>query len=467
MIRTSPMPYDEACTAPGVPRAHYALLLDELRGTDLAALSARAAHVMTDLGVTFGVGHDAPAFLIDPVPRLIAADEWEALSAGIDQRVRALNAFVVDAYGPRAIVAAGVMSDHVIDHAQGYEPQLRGRLPAGVLPIPVAGLDVVRDQAGELLVLEDNCRAPSGFAYALALRQAVNAVLPLPAQPRRDIAGPVAELMGGVLRDAAPAGVTDPFTVLLSDGPANVAAWEHQHLAALTGATLVTFDALERRGTRLHARRPDGGTRPVDVLYRRCDEDRLRDQDGRPTRLAQLLLEPWASGTLGLVNGLGSGVADDKLVHAFVEEMIRFYLGQEPLLPSVPTLDLGRPERVEEVLDDLEGFVVKPRGGYGGHGVVVCVHADQDTREEVRAMLRSDPCGHIAQRTVTLSSLPTIVDGGRLQSRHVDLRPFTFSGRGWTQTLPGGLTRVALDEGALVVNSSQDGGAKDTWVLTP
>jgi len=175
--------------------------------------------------------------------------------------------------------------------------------------------------------------------------------------------------------------------------------------------------------------------------------------------------EPWTSGTLGLVNGLGVGVADDKLVHAYVEAMVRFYLGEEPLVGSVLTLDLGRTAVLEEVLDDLDAFVVKPRGGFGGHGVVICAHADRGTRDELRAMLRRAPQGHIAQRMVSLFCLPTVVSPGRLEPRHVDLRPFTFSGRGWTRTLPGGLTRFAMDAGALVVNSSQSGGAKDTWIL--
>jgi len=463
--RAQAEPYDEAHVAPGVPREHYELLLETLAGTDLAALHETAGRSIAELGATFGAGRDAEAFRIDPVPRLVAAAEWETLSAGIDQRVRALNAFVVDAYGPRAIVEAGVVAAEVIDRAEGYEPALQGRLPENVVSVAVAGLDVVRDPAGRFRVLEDNCRAPSGFAYALALRTATESALPLPGLPLREIAGPVRELIAGVLGDAAPPGVEAPFTVVLTDGPDNVAYWEHAHLAHLADAALVTFEDLERRGDRLHARLPDGGTPPVDVLYRRCDEDRMRGDDGSPTRLAELLAEPWTSGTLGLVNGLGSGVADDKLVHAHVEAMVGFYLGEEPLLASVPTFDLGRPELLDEVLDDLGAFVIKPRGGSGGHGVVVCGDADEDTLDSLRTVLRGAPGKHIAQRTVTLSCVPAVVGGGRLAPRHVDLRPFTFTGRGWTRTLPGGLTRVAMDEGTLVVNSSQDGAAKDTWVL--
>lgn len=465
MSRMVPEPFDEAHAAPGVPRHHYALLMDELAGADLVALRDAAADHVARLGATFGTGAGAEPFPIDPVPRLITADEWATLSAGLDQRVRALNAFVVDAYGPRAIVGAGVMADDVIDGAEGYEPALQGRLPSGVVPIAIAGLDVVRDPDGRFLVLEDNCRAPSGIAYAVALRRALDAVLPVPGLSRRPIAEPARELLAGALRDAAPDGVEEPLAVVLTDGPDNVAWWEHRQLADLTGAALVTFDDLDRRGDRLHARLPDGISRAVDVLYRRCDEDRMRDDDGRPTRLAELVAGPWTEGTLGLVNGLGTGVADDKLVHAHVEDMVGFYLGEEPLLASVPTLALGRPASLAEVLDDLEAFVVKPRGGFGGHGVVVCAHADAADLDALRVELRRAPEGYIAQRTVGLSCLPTITDTGGLEPRHIDLRPFTFSGRDWTRTLPGGLTRVAMEEGTLVVNSSQDGGAKDTWVL--
>jgi len=458
-------PYDEAHVAPGVAREHYEGLLGTIARADLTGLRDAAARRIAELGATFGTGHDAGAFLIDPVPRLIAGAEWDALAAGLDQRVRALNQFVVDSYGPRAIVEAGVVDAAIIDGAEGYEPALRGRLPPGAVPVAIAGLDVVRDPAGTFRVLEDNCRAPSGFAYAVALREVTQAVLPVAGPPCREIAGPARELITGVLRDAAPDGVQEPFVVVLTDGPCNLAHWEHARLAGLAGAALLRPGDLERRGHRLHARLPDGRVPRVDVLYRRCDEDRLRDSDGRPTFLAELLADPWTRGTLGLVNGLGTGVADDKLVHASVEAMIGFYLGEEPLLGSVATFDLGRPEALREVLDDLEAFVVKPRGGCGGNGIVVCGHAEPHDLAALRATLRKTPGGFVAQRTVILSSSPTLVDPGCLAPRHVDLRPFTFSGRGWTRTLPGGLTRVAMAEGALVVNSSRDGAAKDTWVL--
>ncbi|MEA2228854.1 MAG: hypothetical protein QOF04_2484, partial [Solirubrobacteraceae bacterium] len=259
--------------------------------------------------------------------------------------------------------------------------------------------------------------------------------------------------------------VDEPSIVVLSDGPESSAWWEHAEAARRLGVPVVTLRDLERRGAGLEARLPDGRRRPVDVVYRRCDEDRLRDERGRLTPVAEALLQPCLAGTLAVVNAFGTGVGDDKLVHAHVEDMIRFYLGEEPLLEAVPTLDLGGDDRRDDVLASLRDFVVKPRMGHGGVGVVVCAHADEADLARLRRELVADPGGYVAQPTVAISHHPTVVDGGRLEPRHVDLRPFVFSTPTSAAALPGGLTRVAWDAGALVVNSSQNGGAKDTWVL--
>jgi uncharacterized circularly permuted ATP-grasp superfamily protein len=453
--------FDEAYRADGAPREHYEGLLHALEGTDLLALRDAAQRRVDDQGASFGDDR----FRIDPVPRLLTAEAWKELAAGLQQRTRALNAFVADAYGEREIVAAGVVSEALIEEAEGYMPELRGRLPPAAAPIAVAGLDIVCDEEGTLRVLEDNCRTPSGYCYAHATRRAVAAALPYDGPRPCALDDPLHELLRGAVRDAAPAGVPDPFAVVLSDGPTTGTAWEHERIARLTGAQLVTLDDLRLRDGWLLARLPGGGTRRVDVVVRRSDEDSLRDEHGEPTPIARLLLEPWLAGRLGLVNAFGTGVADDKLAHAHVDDMVRFYLGEEPRLLSVPTLDLSRPEHVDEVLDDLRAYVVKPRGGSGGRGVVVCAHADEETLARVREELRREPERHVAQRLVALSHHPTISDAGRLEPRHVDLRPFIFSGDGWTRALPGGLTRVALEPGTLVVNSSQHGGGKDTWVL--
>jgi len=442
-----PAPFDDAAGAASAP------VLAALAGVDVGALRDELLEALAAEGVGFSSVDGDGTFNFDPVPRVIDAAEWAELEAGLVQRVRALDAFVADVYGDRAIVAAGVVPARVIDTAEYLEPSLAGFRPPGGTWIGIAGLDVVRRPDGSFAVLEDNVRIPSGMGYAVAARAGLLRRLPpVEPQPRPlDVAGP----LGAVLRAAAPAGVTDPAAVVLTDGPDNSAYWEHRWQADVLGIPLVEPPELRVRGDRLELR--DGG-RPVDVVYRRCNADLLDTDEGR------LLEGPWRAGTLGVVNAFGTGVADDKLAHVYVEDMVRFYLGEEPLLPSVRTYDLARPGTLEEALERLPELVVKPRSGYGGIGVVVCAHADEETVERTAAELREAPEDFIVQELVTLSTHPTVIDG-ELAPRHVDLRPYVFRAGDDVHVLPGGLTRVAFGEGALVVNSSQNGGAKDTWVL--
>jgi carboxylate-amine ligase len=270
-------------------------------------------------------------------------------------------------------------------------------------------------------------------------------------------------MLGDALRAAAPAGGGDPSVVVLSDGPANSAWFEHETIARRLDVPLVGIADLEPRAGRLYAR-VGAQVRPVDVLYRRTDEDRLADERGRPTPLAEALLDPLRRGTLTCFNAFGAGLADDKLVHAYVEEMVRFYLGEEPLVESVPTYDLGEPDVLADALERLDDLVVKPRTGFGGHGVVIVRHATREDRDLVERAIRAAPTRFIAQETIALSRHPTVC-GGQLEPRHVDLRPFVLTAGDDAHVIPGGLTRVAFDAGALVVNSSQNGGGKDTWVL--
>ena len=449
--------YDEAYERPGVPRAHYADLLADLRGTDLRELAEQAADWVDVYGVTFA---GAP-FAIDPVPRVLTAAEWSELEAGLVQRVRALNAFVRDVHGPRAIVEAGVVPPVLVASADHHEPAMAGMAEHEANPIAVAGLDVVRDPDGRFLVLEDNLRTPSGVAYAAAARQASEALFP-ERPPLRDVSCGF-DLLGAALRAAAD-GVEDPFVVQVSDGPGNSAWYEHQAVSERLGIPLVGVDDLDVDDGGLVAC-VDDEQRPVDVVYRRTNDERLIDADGRPTPLGAVLVEPLRRGRVACANAFGAGVADDKLAHAYVERMIDFYLGQEPLVRSVPTFDLADPAAREEVLDRIDEMVVKPRSESGGEGVVIGPHAAGEDRERTIRAIEEDPEAFVAQETVWLSRHPTIVDG-RLEPRHVDLRAFAFVIGERVAALPGGLTRVALDPGALVVNSSQDGGAKDTWVLT-
>lgn len=409
----------------------------DLGGRDPAALAAEAGAALE--GVTFGADGDE-RFHFDPVPRVLSEAEWAPLAAGLCQRVRALERWCADVYGPRAIVRDGVVPARVIETIDMLEPELQGvEVP---LWIGVAGLDVVRDPGGRFLVLEDNLRTPSGMAYALAARAVTTRLLqparaPLPLDALSDL------LWGALI--ACTGRDRRPRAAVLTDGPDNSAYWEHARLAELLGVPLVELDRLD----------PDA----FEAIYRRTNGDRLSDDTGK--RLA----EPWRAGRLGLVNGFGLGVGDDKLAHAYVEDMVRYYLGEEPLVPSVRTYDLGRPEVLEEALDRFGELVIKPRGSYGGLGVVICPHAEPRDVEETRRKVVDSPADYIAQDVIPLSRHPTVVDGA-LQPRHVDLRPFVFLGPDDSAgVLPGGLTRVAFDDGALVVNSSQNGGAKDTWVL--
>jgi len=443
---------------------HDRRVRESIAELDLTRLSAAVASEALRRGVSFGSANGEQAFRIDPIPRVIDASEWRVLSDGVAQRVRALELFVRDVYGEKRIVRSGVVPQRCLDGARHYEPQLMGMGEELKSWITVAGLDVVRDSDGTFKVLEDNLRTPSGIAYAVATREVLGAHLPPPAGLHVRSLDAAFQTLGDALRAAAPtAAREDPVVVLLSDGELNSAFYEHTTIAAYLGLPLVRPEELSVRGRRLFARLPDG-ERAVDVVYRRTDEDRLKDDRDRPTGVAELLLEPVLAGTLCCVNAFGTGVADDKLLHAYVEDMVRFYLGEEPLLRSVPTYDPSDPHTLEMILERIDELVIKPRTGHGGYGVVIGPHARPEDLRAAAAMLSEEPERFVAQETIMLSCHPTVTDG-RLELRHIDLRPFAICSGESVHVLPGGLTRVAFQPGALVVNSSQNGGSKDTWVL--
>jgi uncharacterized circularly permuted ATP-grasp superfamily protein len=438
--------YDEAVDETGRPRPCHEGALRALEGHDLVALADTIDEQVAGEGVCFHSSVGDEAFLIDPIPRVLDADEWALIEAGLCQRVRALNAFIADIYAGRRIVDEGVVPERVIDTAEYHEPAMNGVRPPGDIWIGISGLDLVRDAHGNFQVLEDNVRTPSGYSYAAAARRALVAQLNVPPADAPRPLDDLPDLLRFALEAAAPAPGRSRIA-LLTDGPENAAYYEHEWAANAIGVPLIQPDELAARDD-------------VDIVYRRTNADRLDTPVGR------LLLDPVRNGQIAAVNTFGTGVADDKLTHAYVEDMIRFYLDEEPLLPSVETFDLGRPEILERAMDVFEELVIKPRGGYGGEGVAILPHAEAWDIEGVRQAVLEEPTAFVAQRMVMLSSHPTVVDG-RLASRHVDLRPYVFLGRdGEARVAPGGLTRVAFDEGALVVNSSQNGGAKDTWVLS-
>jgi uncharacterized circularly permuted ATP-grasp superfamily protein len=458
-----PGAFDEAIEPDGTPRPAYAGLLEALAETDLNALAEDVHADICRHGIEFGGKGGPEPFRLDLVPRVITAGEWDVVERGLAQRVRALDRFVADAYGKQEIVEAGVLPGRVLESCDHFEPRLVG-LPAPPVRVAIAGLDLVRDPDGRFYVLEDNVRTPSGTAYALAARETLDRHLPAGLAEGRLPLDDLLDTLAETLRAAAPHGVDDPTVVVLSDGPKNSAWYEHERIAEALSIPLVTPSDLSVSGDRLIAR-VNGRRVPVDVVYRRTDEDRLEDERGKLTYVGAALFSPIRAGSVTCVNAFGTGVADDKLMHAYVEKMVRFYLAEEPLLGSVRTYDVGVPDVLGSVLDRIEQLVIKPRAGYGGVGVVVAPHAETEDVRKIAAELSQDPEAYVAQETIMLSRHPTAA-GGRLEPRHVDLRPFVLLTGDTARVIPGGLTRVALSRDALVVNSSQQGGGKDTWVLS-
>jgi uncharacterized circularly permuted ATP-grasp superfamily protein len=449
---------DEAFKPDGEPRPLYRKLLGELAQRDLGELRDRVEARVAASGLTFGEGRAIP---VDPIPRLIDSKEWESLEAGLLQRARALNAFIADAYGPQRIFDAGVVPRSLLETSEGYAPAMAGLLDSGAPAATVAGLDLVRGADGELRVLEDNLRMPSGACYSLAIREVVEPELD--ATPRPLGLGDYLEKLGEAIRDAAPTDREEPFAVVLSDGPENGAWYEHERAGRELGLPIVTPEQLESSRGRLFAR--IGRDRhEVDVLYRRLDADQITEADGSPTALGELLLPALRSGRLRCANAFGTGLADDKLAHVYAERMIRYYLGEEPLLRSVPSYDLTDEEDRREAMERLDELVIKPRGSFGGHGVTIMPRASERERERSIAAVRRQPERFIAQEPVALSSHPTVREDG-LVPRRIDLRPFVISSAGGQLAMVGGLTRFARGAGEMVVNSSQGGGCKDTWVV--
>ncbi len=455
-----PNVYDEAFVAEGEPRPHYRPLLEALERADVVQLARRIEEELRDRGVTFGASRDG-LLALDPVPRLLTASEWQTVSDGVTQRARALDSFAADVYGERAIVSVGVVPERVIESSEHHEPAMRGCTPARW--VSVVGFDLVRAPDGRFRVLEDQIRMPSGIAYAAAARAVLESVLPVPVPPMDDV-GRAVDALGAALAEAAPRQRPDARVVLLSEGPEAAGWYEHARLASELGISVVTAGDLERMGPELYVHAEDSRL-PVDVVYQRTDEDRLTDTvDDRPTEVGELLLEPCRAGRVACVNAPGAGVADDKLVHAYVEDMIRFYLDEEPVLGSLRTHDLGTEEGRATALGDAERMVFKPRAKMGGEGVVVWSQSRAEERDEITRLLDRSPEALIAQERAELSVHPTFIDGA-LRPRRVDLRPYVVACAAGTTVLRGGLTRVALEQGSLIVNSGQGGGVEDTWVL--
>ena len=463
--------YDEmVADDSGTVRAPYRGLTTMFDSMSIEDLEQRADYVSNayrNQGVTFDIGGEERPFPLDIVPRIISETDWNVAEAGVKQRVKALELFLDDIYGAGRCFIDGVIPRHVVTSSRYYYRQAFGIQAHNGVRIHVSGIDLVRDGEGTFRVLEDNVRIPSGVSYVLTNRRAMgtgmpeltsgHAIRPVNDYPQRLLAALIA---------AAPGGVSNPTIAVLTPGPYNSAYFEHSLLARMMGCELVEGRDLVARAGRVMIR-TTRGLRPVHVIYRRVDDDYLDPVYFRSDSVLGCagILNAARAGNITIANAVGNGVADDKLLYTYVPDLIRYFLDEEPIVPNVDTWRLEDPASREEVMDRLDELVIKPVDGSGGKGIVIGPSATAQELDELRATVLAKPRGWIAQPVVQLSTVPTMTEQG-LRPRHVDLRPFAINSGEDVWVLPGGLTRVALGEATLIVNSSQGGGSKDTWVVS-
>jgi uncharacterized circularly permuted ATP-grasp superfamily protein len=466
--------FDEMNGSDGALRPSYVELSHWLRDIPPDVLDYRrreAELIFRRIGITFAVHGDADAqerlIPFDVLPRILSAAEWDVLSAGLEQRVKAINAYIRDIYGRREILRAGIVPEDLVFQNPVFRPEMNGQRVPHDIYVHVAGIDVVRVDADTFYVLEDNARTPSGVSYMLENREIMLRLFPeLFSRHRIAPVENYPDELLATLKSVAPASASsDPNVVLLTPGVYNSAYYEHSFLADKLGVELVEGRDLLVKGDVVFMRTTEGLQR-VDVIYRRIDDDFLDPLAFRPDSALGVpgLMSAYQAGNVTLANAVGTGVADDKAVYSYMPDIVKFYLGEEPLLKNVPTWRCREPEALSYVLEHLEEVVVKEVHGSGGYGMLIGPTADKTTIAAFRDKLKADPRNFIAQPTLALSTCPTCVEAG-IAPRHVDLRPFVLTGRDKIRIVPGGLTRVAMKEGSLVVNSSQGGGIKDTWVL--
>jgi uncharacterized circularly permuted ATP-grasp superfamily protein len=464
--------WDEMFQVDAQVRPHYAALarqLATLQTADVARRQDAADLSFQARGITFAVNQDPNGLEkimpFDLIPRLLRADEWQRVERGLEQRVRALNLFLWDVYHEQRVFQSGIIPAELVLGASGYRCEFRGVNPPLGVYTHIVGSDLVRDERGEFYVLEDNLRTPSGVSYLLENRRVLKRVWPQLFQDYdvRPVDGYPQDLLE-TLRAIAPPTADDPAVVLLTPGVYNSAYFEHTFLAKAMGVELVQGPDLyvDDGGVYMRTTR---GRRRVDVIYRRIDDDYLDPLAFREDSMLGVpgLLATYRLGQVSLANAIGGGVADDKAIYAYVPKLIKYYLDEEPVLPNVPTYLPAEPSDLKYVVEHLDTLVVKAVNQSGGYGMLIGPHSSAAQRDEFRARILADPRGYVAQPTLALSRHPCWVDD-HFEGRHVDLRPFVLFGRE-VKVTPGGLTRVAIRRGSLVVNSSQGGGAKDTWVL--
>ncbi|MFY7805875.1 MAG: circularly permuted type 2 ATP-grasp protein [Limnoraphis robusta] len=464
--------YDELFIAKGQPRPEAKLLIERINSLSPGELAMRqqaAQTALIKLGATFNVYGDNQGtervFPFDIIPRIVSASEWEWLEKGLKQRIHALNLFIADIYSEQKIIKDGVIPSDLIESSQGFLKPCIGLQPPQGIWCHITGTDLVRDRDGQWYVLEDNLRCPSGISYVLENRRVMKSTFPqvfatLGVQPVDEYASHLLE----TLLNLAPPHIADPMVVVLTPGIYNSAYFEHSFLARQMGVELVEGRDLVVVDGYVQMRTTKGLKR-IDVIYRRIDDKFIDPLAFNPKSLLGIpgLTEVYSQGRVALANALGTGIADDKVIYAYVPQMIRYYLDEDQILPNVPTYLCWEKQQLDHVLANLDKLVVKAANEAGGYGMLVGTQSTQEERQEFAEKIKANPRNYIAQPTLSLSRVPTLLED-KFQGCHVDLRPYILYGKE-IYVHPGGLTRVALKKGSLVVNSSQGGGSKDTWVL--
>ena len=460
--------YDEYLLASGEPRSEVFPVIEWLEALspgELQSYQQTAQQTLADRNITFRVGEEERVFPFDLIPRIISAAEWQNLKKGLQQRVAALNLFCADIYDRQLILEDGKIPREIINSAVNYIPECQGIKPPAGIWCHVSGTDLVRNRDGKWYVLEDNLRVPSGVSYSLENRRVMEKLLP---HLLKQLAiAPVDDYPQQFLKslmNSAPEGVSDPNIVVLTPGKQSSAYFEHAYLAKKIGVPLIEVEDVVIEDGYLKMRTAEGLSR-IDVIYRRGNKklfDSLKVGKNYPSGIAAIATL-CKQGKLAVANAIGTGVADDKVIYAYVPQMIRYYLDEEPILPNVPTYLCWQEEDRKYVLEHLDELVVKSASEEGGEGMLVGTMASSSEREEFAQKIKSQPRSYLAQPTIYLSSIPTVF-GDRLEERHTDLRPYIIHQGEDIYVYPGGLTRVAMEKGNLVVNSTQGGGSKDTWV---
>lgn len=466
--------YDELLEDKGIPRSYAQALCDYLQNLsdeELSEYKAAADSAIHVMGITFRVYNDEEgsidrAWPFDLIPRLIDIKEWREIEKGLKQRVKALNMFIDDLYNQQNIIKDGIFPAELLEKSKNFLPECRGFSPKDGIWAHICGSDLVRDHKGIVYVLEDNLRVPSGVSYMLENRQVMKRVFPEMFDEYNILPVDIYPSdLYDMLANLSPRDIEEPEIVVLTPGIYNSAYFEHAYLAQQMGAELVEGDDLVVEDDDCVYMRTVDGLSRVDVVYRRIDDWFLDPEVFNPDSTLGVpgIMRAWKAGNVGLANAPGSGVADDKVVYSYVPQIIEYYLNETAILPNVPTYRCNNAEERQYVLENIGDMVVKPANESGGYGMLIGPHSDSDEHEKFKKLIVEDPRNYVAQPMLLLSTAPTVVDTNA-EGRHLDLRPFVLSGQDIKVTM-GGLTRVAMVKGSTVVNSSQGGGSKDTWIV--